>query len=506
MDTNEKTIWKKDLFSHDDNEMSAVEGMRDGVEDLDIIKIQRKLNKINKRKKYMAKPIEGSEIFNSMYDPFLKDHMTAESSVPSNTQGDAACCGDGENMQEGFKEGLGRKKKKHPIDKTADALNNWQKFLYNVIFFLPDQVEKVINSGCATFTEVFSNYGEEKSTEQELKHDTGVVTHIVYSILSFPLCLFISYNWFFLLAYQEKENSKIDGEFAHPSSKDHRIKIEIPSKWVNFFGQFCIYPLQKIDWFVFDIVPLVMDAFTRNKMKIIVQFAIIVLSFEFVSQLDFFGKMKSSLSGIKFVNPINIICGILIAWQFIKNLGMFNEWFPGLGSSVAERPMPITFALLFCAYVFYVIVIMLLAVFSFQISAMIVLIYFWFHSIFGILIYGNDKGDFMKQMDNIDKYIKQDLKWLKQNDPECHKDPAWKKVLRDVMNFLFDNIFYLVYFWLIGKNVLHSYSSIESAPLKNVIGILLVVQLILIALLMWNKMRKKPEQNKSVNRFTPLKI
>jgi hypothetical protein len=90
---------------------------------------------------------------------------------------------------------------------------------------------------------------------------------------------------------------------------------------------------------------------------------------------------------------------------------------------------------------------------------------------------------------------------LKNKNKDCAKSTVLQKILYSFGKFLYDNFYYFAYFYLMSKNIFNSYSSLYSKQLKYVVGMLLIVQVILIALVMWSKTREKEPINKNANRF-----
>lgn len=538
MSEEEKTIWKKSLFSTEHNNESLHEGMKDGVDNLDIIQIQQKIKKINKRKKYNITPND-VEMFENIYEtePFeyllhgnVVNTPEGMTSMSGDANNDEKCCDDDKSEVEGFDtdsmyeggadldteyselEGFiegarGRKKgKKGKKGKGIKKVNVFKKIskiltaislgLYKTIFFFPNKIDSMMTLMAYNFTYVFSNSGEQKSTEQELKHDSSIIKNIIYSVICFPICIFITYNWFFIFAYK-KDNGT--GKMERPARDANRLKINFDSfnkdikPFITFWLDYCIFPLYVMDKLMLGDsgLPSVFSMFIKTfKFKIIVKFLLLILSFHFIFGLNLFGKLKSSLSGK--MNPFSTFCLVLIivcwfkkVFNFIIKLAWENKFI----------------ATLFCIaqIILYAGFSMMVALFSFQISSMVVLLYFWGHSLFGMSFYG--EGSMGDKMNDIDDFVNEDLDMLKNKNKDCVKSTVLQKILYYFGKFLYDNFYYFAYFYLMSKNIFNSYSSLYSKQLKYVVGMLLIVQVILIALVMWSKTREKEPINKNANRF-----
>jgi hypothetical protein len=524
MSEEEKTIWKKSLFSTEHNNEPLHEGMKDGVDNLDIIQIQKKMKKINKRKKYNIDP-KNIEIFENIYEKEPIEYFL-HGNVDSRVEGMATsggvgggedsgkCCDETPaegfeadyaepdiDEQEGFIEGAkgrkgGSKKNKNPFTKVSNVLNSLSMGLYKTVFFFPNKIDKMMTVMSYMFTETFSKGQDQDPSEEELQHDSRIVKRIIYSILCFPICVFITYNWFYLLAYQEEITP---GKMERPAKDANRIKINFNSfdsrirPFVTFWLDYCIFPLSVLDkWILGDNrLPSVFSMFIKAfKFKIIVKFILLLVSFHFIFGVNLFGKLKSSLSGK--MNPLSIFCMVLIFICWFKKVFTFMlsmKWLPGF--------IPTMFWV--ARLIFYAGFSIMVALFSFQISSIIVLLYFWGHSLFGMSFYGD--GSTGEKMSSVDDYVNQDLDMIRNKNEDCIKPGTLKKILFMFGKFLYENFYYFAYFYLMSKNIFNSYTSIYSKSLKYVIGLMLMVQLVLIVLTMWSKSREKNAGNKSVNRF-----
>jgi hypothetical protein len=511
----EKSVWKNKLFRQDKEPKSL---KRDEVQHPDVVNIQQKIKKINKRKKYVENFNNIQPLKNVYEEPVLSQENNIDEPIEKNIFSDMFKCSkeampNKEDMQENiqseakenFKEGFG--------------IEDVSYEFYNFIFGIPNSFEKIISKGCYTFTKTFSNLDGGKPNENNMRSDSKILRQIIYISLSFPICIYVTYNWIYLLAYYDKTDGCPDdsnsqknenGELlCRPANDSKRLEISFSklgefSSGVNFMFDFAIMPLWVFDKLILGDKYLP-SLFPVIPWKIITKFIILFYSLIMVYGMNLFGSINNALRGTPSI--LGYYCGTIIIGYFIYKLYM-----DFLTPDVKATDMKVDAFLKFIPqglfyYVFlffYYVFRLIIAVWSINVSSIIVVIYFWIHSLFGMAIYGGGLGEMGKQMENIDEFVNKDLLSFKEDDKECAKPSIVKRIIRLLAEFLYDNIYLVAYILVMGTNISNALSGLKSTSLKQVISCLIGIQIIIACLYIWNNLagKKKPEtKGTPVNKY-----
>jgi hypothetical protein len=239
--------------------------------------------------------------------------------------------------------------------------------------------------------------------------------------------------------------------------------------------------------------------------RIITKFIILFYSLIMVYGMNLFGSINNALRGTPSI--VGYYSGTIIIGYFI-----YKMYMDFLTPDVKATDMKIDAFLKFIPqglfyYVFlffYYVFRLIIAVWSINVSSIIVVIYFWVHSLFGMAIYGGGLGEMGKQMENVDEFINKDLLSFKEDDKECVKPSIVKRIIRLLAEFLYDNIYLVFYILVMGTNITNALAGLRSTSLKQVISCLIGVQIIIACLYIWNNLagKKKPEtKGTPVNKY-----
>lgn len=175
------------------------------------------------------------------------DRLPIENSEPKNLTSEQ---NDTSEQKKALIEGMkNRKKRKKKANETpiqastvllTEALKNGKTFLYDKIY-----------EGCYWFVkqdiQILNNTTDEKLSEDNIKSDAHSLQIFVVSVLILPLCLYATYNWYYLLFFQES--------LAVPMDLENSFFISNPI--VNFFLEFVLAPVKLMDFLLFKWIPTI---------------------------------------------------------------------------------------------------------------------------------------------------------------------------------------------------------------------------------------------------------
>jgi len=404
---------------------------------IDIQKIEEKINKIKSRRKY-TENYSGIETLDNIYEP-----------IESKKNTDVVI----ENFQEGAKN-RGKvktkgKKKKTTIGVLKDyftiGYNKWNayldianKFIFNGYKILDKQLSK----GAFTYVHFLSratnpkmmdlDYDLSNASAKQKKNinmDTKGVKQYIYTILTLPLCFYATYNWFYLMVYmREKQGS--DGEMERPFGDDNRMKIgfhgikdENIKTFLNFLCQYVIAPLYWLDKIFNDNF---YSSFAYNVVQWqILNYFIIFLLVIFINKkvglFDSLNKLMNNKFPYLFWS-----CVIIIGLTGLYNIGDF-----GKTNFTLTNVLPSMLVIFI-----YIILTTLLMTMSINVSTMIIILFLWIHSIFGIILYNkNNVMGILTEINNINSYIKMDYDNLAD---DCAETEWFSKYIMYIVKFLND--------------------------------------------------------------------
>ena len=378
-------------------------------------------------------------------------------------------------------------------DKTASAANididfnnknpfYWLfQFPYDIFQYIPKLINAMIYDGSYEFADAFTL--EKGATTQE--NDAQVIHDIIALTFSFPICIFITYNWFFLLAYKSKyncQNTDPPVTMCRPANDSVRMKLNFDSiadenvkEFLNLFFDFSVKPLDLFDQIVFGDKGISrLCSFCPS--RILIKFLLLVMSFFVVTLFNLFESVESIIMGTSFM--IMGFCIIVIIYQYFSQ---------GIGYHIPKivENFKGSLFIMIAVGIFFFTFRLIVAIFSIGTSSILISFYFWTTTIFAFLIYGEKGiGGIPTEIENIDSYIDEDILWLQDKDTDCFKPDLWRKVLRTIVFFIYDNFYALSFFFLMIGNIVNMFN-LQSLSLKYVIYSIVGVQLFLLGVVMF---------------------
>ena len=379
-------------------------------------------------------------------------------------------------------------------DRTASATGNididfnnkdplyWLfQFPYNIFQYIPKLINAMIYDYSYEFASSFTL--EKGATTQE--NDAQVIHDIIALTFSFPICIFITYNWFFLLAYKSKyncQNTDPHVDMCRPANDSVRMKLNFDSiadenvkEFLNLFFDFSVKPLDLFDQIVFGdkgISRLCLMCPSR----ILIKFLLLLMSFLIITYFSLFESVESIVVGSSIV--IMGFCIIVIIYQFVSQAIGYH--IPKIVKLIPSSPL----SWVMVGIVFFVSRI-ILAIFSIATSSILISFYFWTTTMFAFLIYGEKGlGGIPTEIENIDSYMDEDILWLQDKDTDGFKPELWRKVLRTIVFFIYDNFYALSFLCIMSSNIVNMFN-LQSPSLTYVIYSIIGVVLFLLGIVMF---------------------
>jgi hypothetical protein len=386
-------------------------------------------------------------------------------------------------IQEGYKAGDKTIAAAENIGTEPDKRDVWYwlfEFPYQMFQYFPQLFDAMIYDLAFAFSTAFTL--EDGATTQE--NDAQSIHNIIALTFSFPLCIYITYNWFFLFAYQGNYRCKdIDPPVTscRPANDHVRMPLNFDSvtnentrQFLNLTFDFSVYPLYIFDTYVFGDKGLPALCLTSPS-RILVKFILLLISFFVVTWFGFFDTIDSLIAGSS--SLVMGFCILCIIWKYGSQI-------IGHTKEIVELTTPSFTA--FAVSVIFFVIRLIIAIFSVNTSSILVTCYFWVHSFFGMVMYGeNGWSGIFDEIENMDAYIDEDILWLQDKDTNCFKPELWRKILRIIVTFIYDNFYALSFLSLMSVNVVNVLSNIESPSLKYTIFTLIAVQIFLVGVVMF---------------------
>ena len=335
--------------------------------------------------------------------------------------------------------------------------------------------------------------------ESVAENDLRILENHFCIILSFPFIVCMTYNWQFLLTYDfinDEDNVK-----ERPAGDDKRLNITFKvgeggpvSEIAMFFFEMMIKPLYYLD------KGFLGDNFLPKFLKLspylplnCAKIMIIFMVFFFVRNLNFFQIYNSFLAGNEesvvedlltdntAVNYVLLIFSSVII--FIHTMLKLYEW----GVLVGSKMMGGLFAILLGIFAMIVIIALyvIVALLSLKISSLVILIYLWFHSLFGLLAYEEKKIEggipfYTRGKSNwksMENRINQELNTL--INEKCGDDDWWK-TFKEVVYFYLVNIFTITFLSIISNAFLETIFQISTTAIIIILSTIYVILFICI--------------------------
>jgi hypothetical protein len=417
----------------------------------DIQKIEEKINQIKNRRKF-TENYSGIETFDNIYEdqsPSIHEGQTNDNII--------------ENFQEGARNKNKSKKKKKGGKKKKSTIGVLKDYFYKVsgiivkyldktksgFFYLHKEFDKLLTKGAFAYVHFLSTITDPKmiNVEYDLSNanakvkknittDQNAVKQYIYSILTLPVCLYATYNWFYLMVYmREKEGT--DGEMERPFGDENRTKITldgIQNEYIKTPLEFLFnYAITPLYWFdkIFDDNKYSSFANNMIQWQILNYFIIFIIVLFINSKFGFFDSLNKLLSR----NSPYLFwgCAIIILFKFLYNV-VKHLIDPGK-ALLQFRILHALFGIL-VTFV-YIIITTLISSMSINVSAILIILFVWIHSIFGIVLYNkNGLWGIFNEIKNINSFIKKDYDDL--TDEYCDSLDWFGQILMKMIKFLND--------------------------------------------------------------------
>jgi hypothetical protein len=515
---------------------------KDKIDELDVLAFDQKIKKIHKKK--FKENYKNIELIQSVYDAPTNDTgvfhvvkdgevgrkltnfvpIVAESSQTSQDESSCGCKKTNEEPESYFEKKKERIKQtvqnmkeqiysmlsgkingveKTPTKiiegyshnfKTSNAANNisidvnnkdpfyWLfEFPYEMFQYVPLLIDAIIYDAALGFANVFTL--ENDASSENIEKDAQVIHDIIALTLSFPLCIFITYNWFFLFAYKTTyncQNTDPPVTTCRPANDSVRMKLNFDSvendntrKFLNLMFDFSVKPLEVFDELVFGDSKIPMLCMIPY--RILVKFILLGFSVIVVTWFSLLNSVDSIITGSSFM--IMGFAILVIVWWCVKcapgHIIKITELFQG-------KAMIIT-----AMIILFGTIRLIIAIFSISTSSILITFYFWIHSLFGIAMYGeNGFGGIQDEIEKMDAYMDEEILWLQDKDTSCFKPELWRKVLRTIVFFIYDN-FYAFWFLIFMSGNLMNAFHLQSQTLGLVIKSIIGVQLFMLGVVMF---------------------
>jgi len=403
---------------------------------------------------------------------------------------------------------------------TQKTLSRISKHLYKGIFSLNKVIEKTIHQYSFQFVKTFAGKEGSGSSKQQkaehkadINHDTATVEDIIKYMIACPLAVYVAYNWFFILAYVPAEDYSIDTDNASKAGgkrladDTNRFNLKEIFNLTNFGDtSFRLIIRFLLGYFIFIFyvtdnllignytLPYLLSLITGKVFTFIV---VIALSFLIIYHCGFYKSLQNAITGKQDV--LFFYCLVLICLWFLFRAWSFAKFIIQI---IVENKIINIFALILIFFIYcgYLTLIFILGYFSLSISQIIILIYLWINSLFGMMVYnglyGKKEDGFFSRIDpfsiinKINVFIGKDLERWNDDPIDCHRPDLMKRLIRFIGHFCFTNVFTLCFLFTAMLSSYHASKNLELTSVKNVMYCLLGVLLAVLCLNIWSGAQK----------------
>jgi len=376
---------------------------------------------------------------------------------------------------------------KDQLDKLSSRIRKLLSSISEKILYLitaaPNRLDNLLHSFLLKFVMIMNNTKKEEQNNPKTYEDVNVLKSIIYSFVAFPISMFVCYNWLYMTFYKNDLVNQLRPNISFD-------KLGVFKSLFDFFFFYAIKPLYYFDKITLEpmFLPTVLKLFPY---RILVKLLLLVVSYCLI--LYSVSIFTNAYNG-KF-NIISFFCSIIIAIHFGIFLKDFLiETLPN--SFIKMIPLNlftivISIIIIICI-ILYILLKGMIAYLSIHLSVMIVFLYFFILSFFGISMYG---GDILGNIKKIDDFIKEDIKNLFK-DETCEYTSIFEKILIFVCKFLYGNLFSAVYFVILFVSFFVINNKIHSMNVKMIVNILVFLQVVF---LLGNMFHKYGAINKEEN-------
>jgi len=466
MEHNE-TKWKTKTFSKDNNIVENLETISENPvnndENNETEIIIQKIKKINKKKKHTNyKNIE--ELDNIYEEPTeeIKNEKTknektksektkSEKTKSENTKNEKTKSEKTEEnkdnfeditenlteneTKEGFKEELSNKKcKKNAI---SNIFRKIRSFIDNINKKIFGKIDKIV------LKIVTAMYDLGDKNAKSRKNDINVIKKQVYYILSIPIALWVTYNWFFITIYKQggaKINTKIELD-----------SIESFLPMLRFFFYYLYLPTALFSKFVLHYIPMAVDLGKKFEpfnvlLNCMILFLLMILIMSFMI-CKYSPKIKNAFFGY-IGGSANVIPSLTGMFYAIILFSMLMSFFPTGVLSTASNIFNLITAPV--STIFGGLVKLIFTLINISIAGIFLLGYIIIHSFFAIFIYSNATTKITIQM--IHDYLHQCIQGIGKYDCPPNTLEGWVAILKFLLEIIYKCLyeFIVILFLFIG--------------------------------------------------------
>lgn len=494
-ETDNQTKWNRKMKDQIFSSETFVGQTSDGGLPDTVSPIEQKIKKIYKRKKIKQciQPLK------NIYDPECEDREPDIETFSPDAKCTACDGGDGgdddvdegdvDSEQEGFQEGARGKKKSKPspggvFQKGIKTIQNVLDKTFEAIFIVNTIGKKGIDvvSGELINSPPISGYkdlsgkmdkipGETKADyktrtapiKEQIKNknkDKETLSNVIYMCIIFPLCIWFTYNWYYLIIYREE-----DGE--RPNGDNRRYEIDLGNSVLNEIFQYALYPLKTFDYYIMGDKGLPETIKEHNTLHVVYKFVTLFFSIGLVYFLGLSGDIGSSTKGVPPVIYYSI--SFLILFYFgVSVFPKILEYLMQFGGIMTTGPLVGLFIII-CMF----FVMLALCFITTPLAMVLFMLFLWIHSLFGVFIYGNGRtlSQTLRQMSI---HAEQSIPELDDSDPNVFKADPGRRILKSLSVFLNKHMNMLVYLGILIYSFFYAYTKLLSVPLKSAISMLLL--------------------------------
>ena len=312
-------------------------------------------------------------------------------------------------------------------------------------------------------------------SEDDITNDTEILKNMFFLLICFPISIFSMYNWYYLLIIRMdvtppdkvKEEYKIDF---------NSIENDILKRSLTYLFGYCLYPVQCINYYLLNerCSPVLIQNIPKEIIKKII---LLLIVFHLTYEWGFFNAFKSLFYGLP--HSITFLSmgfiGLLFTLHLIKAIIKYKE----------DPLIKFTFLSSTLYNIFNFTIQFLIAVFSVPIASFIVLIYFWAHSLFGIMFYFseqkwgeelNSMNPFSDVLSQIKERCNKEIQLLSDDCLENWPMKLWVAILHLFNEYDYFIVFFFILFFMIG----YAQNFMRINEVKNLTSLLFLVAMIFI--------------------------
>jgi hypothetical protein len=327
-----------------------------------------------------------------------------------------------------------------------NAYYKFKKFINKLLDKFEEKSKKILNmknwfdKPAEKFVRTSVKRDRPQPPEKNIQNDIDVIKSFIKNVLCFPLAVFMTYNWVYLIMFKninaceagsseecrparDEVRTKIDFQFMNAKIQLDVIQI---SKIMDYFFDMAIKPLEYMDKallgdnllpkiFAFPMIP-----------RVVYNIIIFLMCYAFLAIED-----------KKFI--FRIVNMVIIIAQFIHTFSAYA--YSTLGMSMGNSLIFITGV----AGIFFSRAI--IAYYSINVSIFLCVIYFCLHSFLGMFMYSIKGVKYLDLFKYIDAFVREDVSYKEKNH---YKETIYilqfvYDVLGGISKYLYSVIFFIIY-------------------------------------------------------------